>query len=310
MGDILVPILGTFSAGPFTDPVADARSRVLEPALHALVAARLDDVARAHGVRVLYACLTGSRAFGWPAPDSDMDVRFIFAHPAIRYLTLGEAPPDVITHGPGRTCAAAETGDSHTELEGSDLEGWDLEGWDVRKALRLLKRSNITLHEWLASPAIVTDAAGFGDDARALLARGAARATVARQYLGLAEAVRQTSATGAADISAKHAAHLLCSVLSLRWLVATGHLPPAGLMQLVAAPGVPDEIGDMAREIAAARRQTRAARLPADERTARMLAWIDREMATLGEAARLLPERGADIATDAERLFHAAIGWA
>lgn len=39
-------------------------------------------------VRILYACESGSRAWGFPSADSDFDVRFIYIHPRDWYLSI------------------------------------------------------------------------------------------------------------------------------------------------------------------------------------------------------------------------------
>jgi len=91
----------------------------------------LRDIEVQHQVRILYACESGSRAWGIHSSDSDYDVRFIYARPASAYLRL-DVPRDVIER----------------PISG-DL---DVSGWDVFKALRLLRKSNPSLFEWLFSP--------------------------------------------------------------------------------------------------------------------------------------------------------------
>ncbi len=50
-----------------------------------------DELARIEserGVRVLYACESGSRAWGFASRDSDYDVRFLYVHPR-DWVSLG-----------------------------------------------------------------------------------------------------------------------------------------------------------------------------------------------------------------------------
>jgi len=103
----------------------------------------LDRIEKEHEVKIILACESGSRAWGFPSKDSDYDVRFIYAHQRDWYLSIGEKR-DVI------------------ELPIDDE--LDINGWDLRKALGLLRKSNSPLLEWLSSPiryrfvGVVTDA--------------------------------------------------------------------------------------------------------------------------------------------------------
>ena len=102
-------------------------------------------------VIVLYACESGSRAWGFPSPDSDYDVRFIYAHPCDWYLSFDiERRRDVI--------------------ERPIVDDIDCNGWDLRKALYLFTRTNGALIEWLNSPIHYIERGDFAADLRRLAA--------------------------------------------------------------------------------------------------------------------------------------------
>jgi uncharacterized protein len=103
-----------------------------------------------HGVRILLAIESGSRAWGFESPNSDYDARFIYAHPQDWYLSVGlEEQRDVIEY--------------------PITDDIDLNGWDVRKALRLFWKSNPAFVEWIQSPIIYIQSGIFAERVRELL---------------------------------------------------------------------------------------------------------------------------------------------
>lgn len=103
----------------------------IAPAIRQDIETRLARVAAEEGVRLLMAVESGSRAWGFPSPDSDYDVRFLYVRPRRDYLALAPVR-DVI--------------------ERPIVDEIDLNGWDIRKALGLMLRNNSVLSEWIASP--------------------------------------------------------------------------------------------------------------------------------------------------------------
>ncbi|SFC32498.1 nucleotidyltransferase domain-containing protein [Collimonas sp. OK412] len=105
----------------------------IDPDVRIQINATLARIEAEYAVKVLFACESGSRGWGFASPDSDYDVRFIYANRLDWYLTVL----------PGRDVI---------ELPISDV--YDVSGWDLRKALGLLRNGNATLVEWLSSPVI------------------------------------------------------------------------------------------------------------------------------------------------------------
>ncbi len=65
-------------------------NEIIAPEARTLIETRLASVANEHQIKIIYACESGSRAWGFPSPDSDYDVRFVYVHPWNWYLTLEE----------------------------------------------------------------------------------------------------------------------------------------------------------------------------------------------------------------------------
>lgn len=97
------------------------------------IISRLEKIQSEEDVKILYACESGSRAWGFPSNDSDYDVRFIYLRKPEFYLSIDEGR-DVI--------------------EKPIVDDIDLSGWDLKKTLKLFRKSNPPLLEWFQSPIV------------------------------------------------------------------------------------------------------------------------------------------------------------
>ncbi|WP_446221461.1 nucleotidyltransferase domain-containing protein [Nocardia sp. IBHARD005] len=180
----------------------------MDPAVVAAVDAELDRVAAEHNVSIRLAIESGSRAWGFPSPDSDYDCRFVYVAGLDTYLS------------PWRTRDVIET----------PLIGLlDVNGWDLAKALRLLVAGNAVLVEWLMSPIVYRGDEAFRTRLREVATEVADRDRIARHYLHLG--ARQW-ALFERNGGLKKVFYALRPAMALRWLrehpgaaVAPMHLP-------------------------------------------------------------------------------------
>jgi predicted nucleotidyltransferase len=209
-----------------------------DPAVVAAVDEKLRRVAERETAVVLLAVESGSRAWGFPSPDSDYDCRFIYARARDDYLSL-HAPRDVIEF---------------------PIEGiLDVNGWDLAKALRLLLKGNAVVIEWLTSPFVYAGEEEFRRQGLALARQAAHPAAIARHYLHLGERQRRTYFADTRAVETKKLFYALRPALALRWLrlhpgaaVAPMHFPT-----LVAQSELPTDVVEIVDQLLARKAATR-----------------------------------------------------
>ncbi len=166
--------------------------------IRAEIERRLNKIETDFGVKVLLACESGSRAWGFASDDSDYDVRFIYIHPADWYLSVDlEDRRDVI----------------ETPIEGV----WDINGWELRKALKLFSKSNPPLLEWLQSPIIYQENTSVAEKMRQLLATHYSPNACLYHYLHMARKNYRTYLQGE-EVWLKKYFYVLRPLLACRWL--------------------------------------------------------------------------------------------
>jgi len=212
--------------------------------VRALIQQGLDDIEREHAVRVLYACESGSRGWGFASKDSDYDVRFVYVHPVDWYLSV-ERHRDVI----------------ELPISG-DL---DISGWDLRKALQLLRKSNPALLEWLSSPIVYREDAPVMARFRELSREYYTPETCMRHYLHMASGNFREYLQGE-KVWTKKYLYVLRPVLACRWIEG-GHGPVpmafARLLEAVAPEGpVRTAIDSLLEQKRAARELDEGDRIP------------------------------------------------
>ncbi|MDC0435101.1 nucleotidyltransferase domain-containing protein [bacterium] len=168
-----------------------------------------------HEVKVLYACESGSRAWGFASPDSDYDVRFIYAHKRDWYLSFDiERRRDVIEY--------------------PIVDDIDIGGWDIRKALYLFTRTNGALLEWLNSPIVYRDPGPFSERLRNY-------ASIAHNDLALRYHYSHMAQGNAGDhlskdrVKLKKYFYILRPLLAIRFIEQGLGLPPVRFQELVDA---------------------------------------------------------------------------
>ncbi|MCC6371130.1 MAG: nucleotidyltransferase domain-containing protein [Bacteroidia bacterium] len=163
-------------------------------------------------LKILYACETGSRAWGFPSPDSDYDVRIIYMHEPDWYLTLS---------------------DKHDTIDMMLDEGeLDISGWDFKKCLKLLWKSNGALLERIQSPIVYKNTEGLTEEFKKYADLCFAPVAAMHHYLGMAKnTFYEVDVTDSAKL--KKLFYALRATLACKWIEERNSIPPIVFMTMV-----------------------------------------------------------------------------
>jgi uncharacterized protein len=190
-----------------------------------IILEKLKGIEHRFDVRILYACESGSRAWGFASPDSDYDVRFVYVHKADYYLAIDDFR-DVI------------------EVPISDL--LDINGWELRKALRLFRKSNAPLYEWLQSPIVYAADRTFVSEMKALMPTYFSPRAGIHHYLSMAKGVFESELSGEM-VKLKRYFYALRPVLAAKWILDVKSVPPMEFKSLGVI--MPDRIKVLVNEL-------------------------------------------------------------
>lgn len=164
-----------------------------------------------HAIKILYAVESGSRAWGFASTDSDWDVRYIYIQKLDWYLEIDSKR------------------DNQDEILPNDI---DLAGWELKKALRLFRKSNPPLLEWLRSPLVYVEQFSAASKLRDLADQYFNPKACMHHYLHMAE--RNFQAYLLKDrVRVKKYFYVLRPILACDWIRQTNTIAPMEFHKLV-----------------------------------------------------------------------------
>ncbi|ANE45346.1 hypothetical protein SY83_02240 [Paenibacillus swuensis] len=175
------------------------------------ILAKLKEIEILHQIKVLFAVESGSRAWGFPSKDSDYDVRFVYIKQPAWYLSIDEKR-DVIEEPVNNLL--------------------DINGWDIRKALKLFRKSNPPLLEWLESSIIYYEGYGFRDEMKSLKEEVFSPKASLHHYLSMAKGNFREYLQGDL-VKIKKYFYVLRPIMACLWIEKYNANPPILFQELV-----------------------------------------------------------------------------
>jgi uncharacterized protein len=210
----------------------------MDETIVAQIYTRIEKIKTDNNVKIPLAIESGSRAWGFPSPDSDYDCRFVYVRPLADYLSLFPHR-DVI----------------ETEL----TPIFDVNGWDLIKALQLMLKGNAVIIEWLTSPITYCVHEKFRADFLKLCEELVDRNRIGRHYLHLAYSMRNRVMETPEHTEIKKLFYVLRPAIAMRWLRLHEHasVAPMNFQELCAGADLRDNVKSEIETLLARKKITR-----------------------------------------------------
>lgn len=237
----------------------------MDPAIPEALKQEFSALEEEKDVHLLYVAESGSRAWGFASPDSDYDVRFVYVHEPEWYLRL----------------------EKHRDtIEWKLDETLDISGWDIAKFLRLLRASNPTALEWLASPIVYRKLPAFADMKELAAEAYQPRAGI-YHYLRMAEANAERFLQADFVLPKKYF-YAIRPILAARWILDERTVPPMRFAELGEAelePELSPLVDELLKEKMQSAEHALRPRIPVLD------GWIERSCGDIQEKAELVPKK-------------------
>jgi len=234
--------------------------------VYAVIVDHLANLMQQHDCRLLFAGESGSRAWGLQSPDSDYDVRCIYAHQPHWYFSIEDRRESFETVFP------------------DDI---DIAGYELRKALRLFSTCNIPINEQILNPVCYGGDPAFLERIRALIPVYFNKNRALLHYTNVAG--QGMSQVQGLSVGLHRVFYVIRPLLACEWIDKCDSMPPTEVQKLLDADFLPLTLVNEVSEIMRRKLVTVTVDRVSLELSKDLLYWMTESLARHQETLRLLP---------------------
>lgn len=240
----------------------------------------LNEVAATQDMKVLFACESASRAWGFTSPDSDYDVRFIYTNPKNWYFNVNQSR------------------DVYDEMLTDDL---DLCGWELRKTLQLFAESNVALYEWIGSPIVYSQNDELLTQLKELIPEFFNAKRAMYHYLAMASKIVRTE-MNESSIKIKKLFYIIRSILACEWIGKYKTMPHTLFSELLKDADLDADIEEFV--IARLKDKEVAVEALEVELPDEIINWLSSQLGLYGAAAQEMPSETKGSMEDLNKILY------